>query len=353
MHRYLDNIIFYLQRSGGGSVYWGELVKRLNGLQDVSFINPDTSTSNIISNSLKLSPVIIEKLPLKLLRYSPIIVNLKDEGILHSSYYRYTRQKNITNITTVHDFTYEKFGKGIAVAVHHRQKGLAIKHSKKIICISNSTKNDLLTYFPHLLAGKEISVIYNGVSDIFSVIDVKESLKQKLRLSDSYAHVLYIGHRTQYKNFDFAIEVVNSLPINYKLLIVGNPLNSSEQKALDSKLKDRYVFLGNVSNDELNEIYNIAHCLLYPSSYEGFGIPIIEAFKTKCPVVAQDIPVIREVANNAALLNNGLNVKDFGRAIMSLEKDSVKEVLIQEGIVIASRFSWDKCVQETLDFSNI
>lgn len=353
MHRYLDNIIFYLQRSGGGSVYWGELVKRLNGLENVSFITPNTETSNIILSKLSLSPTITEKLPLKLLRYSPITVPLREEGVLHSSYYRFTKQKNITNITTVHDFTYERFGKGIAKAVHHRQKGLAIKHSKKIICISNSTKNDLLTYFPHLLKDKEISVIYNGVSDVFSVINDKENLKQKFQLLDSCAHILYIGHRTPYKNFDFAIEVIKDLPTNYKLLIVGNPLSSLEQKTLDSKLKSRYIFLGNISNAELNEIYNIAHCLLYPSSYEGFGIPIIEAFKTKCAVVAQDIPVIREVADNAALLNNGLNVKDFGRAIISLEKDSVKRVLTQEGIAIASKFSWDKCARETFDFSKI
>jgi glycosyltransferase involved in cell wall biosynthesis len=353
MHRYLDNIIFYLQRSGGGSVYWGELVKRLNGLPDVSFINPNAATSNIILNKLNLSPTITEKLPLKLLRYSPISVNLKDEGILHSSYYRFTTQNNITNITTVHDFTYERFGKSIAKAIHHRQKGLAIKHSKKIICISNSTKKDLLTYFPHLLKDKEISVIYNGVSATFSVINEKEQLKQKFQLSDDHAHVLYIGHRTPYKNFDFAVEVINDLPAKYKLLIVGNPLNPSEQKMLDNKLKDRYIFLGNVLDDELNQIYNLAHCLLYPSSYEGFGIPVIEAFKTKCAVVAQDIPVIREVANNAALLNNGLNVKDFGKAIMSLEKDNIKEALTQEGIVLASKFSWDKCARETFDFSKI
>ena len=351
MHKYFDNILFYLQRSGGGSVYWGELVKRFNNEQLVQFIQPNLTTDNIVLNNLWLRPIIKEKnVPLGILRYLPLTCKLQENSIFHSSYYRYSDQKGISNVVTVHDFIYEYYVRGIAGFIHNKQKHLAVKKAKGIICISNSTKVDLVRFFPDAIKNKHIAVIYNGVSDEFRVL--KNKFSSLLNGFENDKYILFIGHRSKYKNFDFAIQVVKKLPWFYKLLVVGNALNEVETKSLNDHLPGRYVFAGSVSNEQLNELYNSSTCLLYPSSYEGFGIPVVEAFKTGCPVVAQDIPAVKEISQGGALLVNGLDVTGFRNSILSLEKDRIKSDLVSIGIINSAKFSWDKCFGEVNEFYN-
>lgn len=353
MNKYFDNILFYLQKSGGGSVYWGEIVKRFNCETEVNFIQPNLESSNIVLNDLLLKPIFKERnIPLKVLRYLPITVKIEENSIFHSSYYRYCNQSGIKNVVTVHDFIYEYYYKGLQKLIHSKQKGFAIKKAKGIICISNSTKADLLKFFPDLLKGKITRVIYNGISSDFKVINNKSLLEIKYEGIRNYKFILYIGHRTKYKNFDFAVQVVKDLPKTYKLIIVGNTLCDSEMEYLKLNLSEKFIFFGNVTNSELNDLYNISECLIYPSSYEGFGIPIIEAFKCGCPVVAQNIPAIKEIAENAALLIDGLDILRFRENILSLNKESIKSNLVKIGLENSKKYSWDKCFSEVKEFYN-
>jgi mannosyltransferase len=357
MKKYFDNILFFLQRSGGGSVYWGELMKRFNSFNSDSttFIQPNAETSNIILPHLKLTPVLKEKsIPVSILRYLPLSISLPESAIFHSSYYRYTTQKSVSNFVTVHDFIYENYRSGVAKFIHAKQKAAAIKHSKGIVCISQNTRKDLLKYYPSLTRHKKIQIIYNGVSEDFKILPEEE-----LRNSGYYLlfrqhnYLLYIGHRTVYKNFDFAIEVVKELPEKYKLAIVGNPLNEQELKVLQQKLGNRFLFLGNISNSQLNHIYNLSHCLLYPSNYEGFGIPILEANRSGCPVVAQNVSSIPEILSCRFMLVDGLNINDFKNKILALENSTLRSDIILEGYNNSLQFSWDKCFKELNDFYEI
>ncbi|MBB6502411.1 glycosyltransferase family 4 protein [Pedobacter cryoconitis] len=354
MEKYFDNILFYLQRSGGGSVHWGELMKRFNLENTVNFIEPNGETSNILKPLLNLKAPLKEKnIPLSILRYLPLTLKIKQPAIFHSSYYRFSGQKGVINFITVHDFIYERFGSGLSKKVHHYQKGLAVKNSKNIICVSNTTKSDLLRYFPHLVEKKEIEVIHNGVSDDFFVLSDISETNVKFEALKKDPYILFVGHRTSYKNFDFAVKVIASLPGNYKMAIVGNALSDSELRLLDRDLNGRYIHFGNTTNMELNELYNLSECLIYPSSYEGFGIPLIEAFKCNCPVIAQDIPIVQEIAGEAAYLVNGLNIDGFRDEILNLNKGNLRKQKIELGLERSKQFSWDKCYKQTKDFYKI
>jgi mannosyltransferase len=351
---FFDNIIYYLQRSGGGSVYWDEITKHFRHHDSSFFINQNLFSENILFKENNYKNVLLEKkIPLNLIRYLPLTLKIPSGSIFHSSYYRYCSQKSVKNIVTVHDFVHEKFSKGLSQFINHNQKALSIKNSKGIICISETTRNDLYEFFPHLIKGKKIEVIYNGVSNVFSPIsDIYSKVEyfKKFNLNSYTNYILYIGHRTNYKNFALTVEIIKDLPQDFKLLIVGNKLNDFDNNLLKNNISDKYIFLGNIDNRELNFIYNIAHCLLYPSSYEGFGIPVIEAFKASCPVVAQKIPVLEEITNNAASLVQGLDKKMFIYNILQFKDSSIRKDYISKGIEQSKKFSWEKCSKEVINF---
>jgi len=209
------------------------------------------------------------------------------------------RQANVLNFITVYDFTYEYYRSGIVRRVHSFQKARAIKRADGIICISENTKKDLKKFYPDI-DGQRIRVIYLGISDDF--FPLKEKKNDLLDVRDDKKVILYLGSRMKYKNFDLAVEVVSSLT-EYKLTIVGGgELTKSEMALLRKKLGARFHYVSSLSPVQLNGLYNSAFCLLYPSLYEGFGLPIGEAMKAGCPVVTTGFSSIPEVCGDSCLM---------------------------------------------------
>ncbi len=347
-----DNIIFSLQKAGGISVVWTELLKRVIKDPDVDARFIEVPNDNIFRKSLEISEnLILENppnfFPLILSRY--LNLNIKEAGIFHSSYYRTVSNPNVINITTVHDFTYEYFRGGIPKLIHSKQKGNAIQNSKKIICISESTKNDLLKFYPNCPDSK-ISVIYNGVNEEYTQLkNQKQSLLHELISFDSHGYILYVGDRiTPYKNFGLAIESALNLKLPLVLAGGGN-YSKNEKQFLDSKLgPNNHILVAGISNYQLNILYNHAICLVYPSLYEGFGIPVIEAQKAGCPVICANSSSLPEVAGKGAYLINDITSEKIIERITHLKNRSEeREKLIVEGFMNAERFSWDKCYQQT------
>lgn len=352
---YLDNIIFSIQRSGGISVVWYELLDRLiqDNEFDSKFIEFDNSNNNIFRKELDIKQnKIIKQYESKSCfwrRYFNVkLPYSKIPFIFHSSYYRVCKNKEAINITTVHDFTLEYYGKYIEKKIHCWQKYRAIKNSDHIICISENTKKDLMKFLPNVDESK-ISVIYNGVSEDYFIID---KLQKHNLPFEKESYIIYIGARYHYKNFDFAIDSVAKS--DKKFVIVGNKLSKEEINLLNNKLGiDRYKYLGRVENEELNILYNYAYCLLYPSSYEGFGIPIIEAQKSGCPVIALEGSSVTEIIGDKTLLIDKLTVQNVLEKLNIISDSKIRENLIKLGIENAAKYNWGKMYNQIKDiYSN-
>ena len=294
-----DNIIFSLQRYGGISVVWTELLNRARADKDLAVTELDYK----------------DQLPYRTLeRYRVPAWTPTQPTLFHSSYFRICPHPLATNITTVHDLTYHYYRKGMAKAVHLWEEQRALRHSKAVICVSENTKRDLLNCYPWL-DEEQIKVVYNGVGDEFFPIP---SVEKK-------GYLLYVGNRAvEYKRYDVAQEVAR---------LTGLEL----------------ITASNVSREQLNIMYNEALCLLYPSDYEGFGIPILEAQKACCPVIAQNTSSVPEVIGAAGLMVNhntaarvAADMAEIVRHLLSQPTQGI----IAAGLENAKRFSWDKTYKQ-------
>lgn len=299
MNVIFDNIIYNLQRYGGISVVWNELLSRARADKDLQVTELDYRQH--------LSPRFME-------RYRIPAYKADTPAIFHSSYFRVLPQEGVYNVTTVHDLTYHFYRRGLAKAVHLLEERRALQHSEAIICVSENTKRDLLRFYPWLDESR-INVIYNGVSELFSPIS---SVQKK-------GYLLFVGNsQADYKRYDVAQEVAR---------LTGVEL----------------VTAAGVSLEQLNVMYNEALCLLYPSDYEGFGIPVIEAQRAGCPVIAQNHSSIPEVIGEKGLMvqhdtpqRMAAEMADIVRQLQSRPTRAI----IEAGLENAKRFSWDKTYQQ-------
>ena len=341
----IDNIIFQWQKAGGVSVVWYEIISRLLKRDlPVEFIEYEHSCLNKYHKHLNIPKCRILKTVSArygaIKRYLPVDVNSKEPFIFHSSYYKWCRSKNAINVITVHDFTYEYFCHGLRKWIHHWTKSRAIGKARRIICVSENTKNDLIKFFPAIDTSK-ISVIYNGVSDTF------RPLHPSLRYDENDKFLIFVGNRARYKNFDLAVEAARVAGL--KLYIIGQKLCDKEKKRVEKLLGQNYVDLGFISNEQLNMLYNKAYVLIYPSSYEGFGIPVIEAQKAGCPVIAMQGSSITEIYGKDSLLIKGKDSGQIVEKIKMLEDRDFRKKVIDEGFKNAKRFSWDKTFEAYLN----
>jgi mannosyltransferase len=332
----VDGVIENLQNGGGCTVYFEQLLSYYQKDDNVlDYLRYEKSHSNI---SLKGPSTNIHMRELRFLeRWRDVdLSSFDDDQIFHSTHYRLPINKKRNKIiTTVHDFTYELYRKGPAQWMHSWQKNRTISNSDLVICVSHNTAKDLMKYTP--IDDNKIRVVHNGVSDVYYPMDV----------SDKTNEVLFVGARGWYKNFAMAVDALALTPSFTLSIVGGGPLTSEETAILDQKIPNRYKHLGRVSDEQLSGIYNRVFCLLYPSSYEGFGIPVIEAMRCGCVVIAVNKSSIPEVAGNAAYLLNDPNSVAIADALNELKSSNVYTTLRAAGLIQANKFSWQKCYKET------
>lgn len=337
-----DNIVFNLQRTGGVSGVWKELISRIiiNDEFDCKFLEYSDSCNNLYRNEMTIIKDDILLKDNKWVKFDRFVnprLSLSSNFIFHSSYYRTCSSKNAINVTTVHDFIYEYFRHGLAKYIHHQQKKNAILASEAIICVSENTKQDLLNFFPKVIESK-VFVVHNGVSDKFKLLSKDHDGK-----SFEYGnYIIYIGNRSQpHKNFLPIIAALEKIKEINLVMIGGGNLTSKEIVMFESSLKNRYYHLSGVSNERLNVLYNYALALVYPSHYEGFGMPIIEAQKAGCPVIAKRGSSITEVAASSAILMEYGDTEEIRYALELLLTLEYRTDIINKGLTNSNRFSWD------------
>jgi len=329
-----DDIIYSLQRSGGISLYWSQLEAHLKQDTRLLYKNCEKNIfipkSSIVQENKNENLIFFE-------RYKNISLPEKVPFIFHSSYYRYCKNKNTVNITTVHDFIYEYYRQDIKSIAHKIQKKNAIYHSDGVIFVSENTKNDFHKLFPRYKGAEK--VIYHGIVSDYGYLNIPKKNK-----------VVFIGSRSEYKNFSYAVNLLQRLP-QFKLQIIGGgPLNKIEIANLDRCIPNRYEYYQSLSNEELNKKYNEAFFLLYPSIYEGFGFPVIEAQAAGCPVVCCNTSSLPEVGGEAAIYISGKNIEDDFKKIEQLNSQVFYNNVQEKGFENCKKFSWEKCAKETYNF---
>jgi mannosyltransferase len=341
MRLLLDNIIFDLQKVGGISIYWSQILSR--AVKDTD-IEVTAIPGNNMGKNFTFAEMthrfpeiahIRQWMPAINNRYFPIIGKYNaPKQIFHSSYYRPYYGANTKKVVTVHDFMYELFDSGLRKRVHSTQKRISIDNAEIIICISENTKADLLKLYPQFV-NKDIRVIYNGVSDAFHILD-------NAPYKAGRPYLLVVGNRVGCKNFGATMIAYSEyLYKYYDLVIVGKPLSENECKILGEHQKS-IVVKNNVPEAELNYMYNNARALVFPSTYEGFGIPAVEAMKAGCPVITTTKSCMREVVGNAGVYMDSQDEYGIVNAVKRLENESFMKTTVQLGLQQSSKFSWDQ-----------
>lgn len=330
---YFDGIVFSLQKFGGISTYFRELIRGIELDKESKTLLYSEENINNFKNPIFLKRRILE-------RYRNVTLP-ENAKIFHSSYYRITANKKIKNIITVYDFTYEKFEKFPSKTIHSTQKKNAIKKADSIICISENTRQDLFEFYPQI-DKNIVSVVHLAASVEFQKLFIP--FNQKINIEP---FVLFVGARAGYKNFVTAVEALRDLRTLRLVFVGGGELLDYELSLLNKIIPDRYKHIPSINTQELNVLYNTAICLLYPSLYEGFGIPILEAMATGCPVIAANISSIPEVGKDAAILLKDISHEQITAAICKLLNEEENRYYSELGYLNSLKFSWERTVTET------
>ncbi|RLC50643.1 MAG: hypothetical protein DRH79_07315 [Candidatus Cloacimonadota bacterium] len=262
--------------------------------------------------------------------------------------------KTSKNVTVIHDMTFfshpyvHTFFKRIYFPFMIKQ---AVKKSEKIIAVSNNTRKEIIKY-THIAKEKiAVTLLAANKFSVAEIADEKKFLKEKYGIDSDY--LLFVGMIEPRKNIRLIIDSFNKIEDdNLKLVIVGQKGWMTEElfeRIGADDLERRVIFTGFVPDEELSVFYKNARVFLYPSLYEGFGIPVLEAMSEGCPVITSNISSLPEVAGDAAILINPENSDELSDAINKISNNSkYREELIEKGFDNVKKFSWEKTAEQTL-----
>ena len=252
-----------------------------------------------------------------------------------------------------HDINFEHFPQDFPrLALWHYKKFFPkfAHKAKQIITVSGFSKQDIIENYG--VEPDKINVVYNGANDGFKPLPEDEKIKVRNQYTDGYQYFMFVGSLHPRKNlarlfpaFDIFKERTGS---DVKLLIVGEKRWWTEpiQKAYEAmKYKDDVVFVGHLQMSELHRVTAAALASVYVSYFEGFGIPIVEAYKCDVPVITSNVTSMPEVAGDAALLIDPFDIESIASALELVMDENVRNSLIEKGRTRRNDFSWDKAAE--------
>lgn len=347
MRIFYDGYINQLQKAGGVNRYFAEIISRLPAAVQPTLFGavPPALHAPKHARLRHVAPP-----PLSRFLKKPIHFWASSFQIVHPTYYHLTSPLEWSGIRapvvlTVYDFVFSKFASHYdrsAKLLQAQQE--AISRADLILCISHSTRADLLERFPDC---EDRSVVTHLAATVPSARDSARAHPKR--------YLLFVGARVFYKNFDLAVQTVQLLRKNGEdvhLVVAGPPWTDAEKAFLAEQKVGDSVHIWNFPDDErLAVLYRDAEALIYPSQYEGFGLPPLEAMTLATPVLALKSSSLPEVIGRGGILIDPQEStpESFARAATSILQDaSFRNQLASAAKAQAAGFHWDRTAAETI-----
>ena len=260
----------------------------------------------------------------------------------------------VPSVAHFHDLSFEHFPKDMPSLVlwHYRKYFPKFAHkARRIITVSEFSKKDICECYN--IDTEKIDVVYNGANEIFVPLSAEEQQQIRDRYTQGKPYFMFVGSLHPRKNLARLFRAYDLFKkqsaADVKLVIVGEKRWWTEdirQAYEGMSCKEEVVFLGHLSAEMLHEITAAAYASVYVSYFEGFGIPIVEAFRCKVPVITSNVTSMPEVAAGAALLADPFDENDIAKAMLKIQDEKLRSDLIVKGWERKNCFSWDLAAQQ-------
>jgi len=296
------------------------------------------------------------------LRLIPIELLIGKCDIFHTSDWTQPPTLSTKTIATIHDLTpflHPEWHHPKVINAHRRKMYWAAKKCCHFICVSQNTQSDLLKLFPQINQSKT-SLVYEAAETKYGqFLKLPFQIQQKKKdvIKKQYGlqnFILAQGTREPRKNLNRLVESFLNFKKKYpqtkiKLAITGKYGWGNDISAQDPSIK----ILGFIPEKDMVALHASALCLIYPSLYEGFGLPIIKSLKVGTPVITSNNSSLKEIAASCAILVDPTSTQEITKAIEKItQSPKLRQQLRQKGIAVAKNFSWIKTAQQTLQIYN-
>ena len=338
------NSRFLTQNITGVQRFAIEISKRLKKLypNNIEFVSPKNIIHKDLAKDLNVKVIgnktghLWEQIDLQLYlkqKNNPLLLNFANTAPL---FYK-------NQIVTIHDLAFLRYPNWFSKKFYIYYRFLIpkiVKNGKKIITVSNFSKKEIISLLG--IDEKKIEIIYNGISSNFNY-------NPKIYKKNYILAVSSLDPRKNFKNLILSFGKINLK--NYKLVIVGSEnkvFSNTEIKNLMKKIQN-VEFTGYVSDKKLVKLYQEAKIFVYPSLYEGFGIPPLEAMASGTPVISSNVASLPEVCGDAAYYVNPYDVNDIAKGIETVLKDKkLQKELIQKGLERIKLYNWEKSANKLI-----
>ena len=259
------------------------------------------------------------------------------------------------SIAVMHDLNFEHYPKDLPFLVRHYYKQMFPRFAKKatkIVTVSEYSATDIASQYN--IDKSKISVAYNGANELFAPGTEAEKKDTRNQLTEGKPYLLFVGALHPRKNINNMLKAFDRYKSanpqdSVKLVLAGEKMwwNKTMESTFNSmQHKPDVIFSGRMNSEELRKAYGAAEALLYISYFEGFGIPIIEAYRCHTPVITSNVTSMPEVAGDGALYVDPFDIETIVKAIHKLRNDSeLRKQLVNAGIKKSKQFSWDYTAQ--------